>query len=90
MLIDPVALKSDLQNQVLEVVFKKADGSVRKMRATLSPKYLPAPGESVQSDSEQQLLTEEKQAIAVWDIDVKGWRSFRTDRVISVQSLNTV
>jgi WYL_2, Sm-like SH3 beta-barrel fold len=90
MLIDPVALKQDLKGNVVEVVFTKLNGEVRRMRATLSPQYVPQ--EDHTEVVEKVLLNEENapQAIAVWDIDANGWRSFRTDRIISCQGLNAI
>jgi len=91
MLIDPVALKHDLKGQVVEVIFTKLNGETRRMRATLSPEYVPQ--ENHTEVVEQMLLNEENnapQAIAVWDIDARGWRSFRSDRVISVQAMNAI
>lgn len=91
MLIDPNVLKSDLKTNVVEVIFTKINGETRKMRATLDPRHIPelAKPEHHPGAMEQLLLEEGEPAktIAVWDIDAGGWRSFRTDRVISVQGL---
>jgi len=77
-MIDTYQLKENLVNGVVTVVFEKTDGTLREMRCTLSPEYLP------------QLLTEEgstrsrtmsNNVIAVWDIENGGWRSFRIDSI---------
>jgi len=90
MFIDRAALESDLRTNVVEVIFTKLNGETRKMRATLSPQYVP---KEDHTETVQQLLNEEgepKKNMVVWDIDANGWRSFRTDRVISCQGVNTV
>lgn len=88
MLIDPESLKYELRSNVVEVVFTKVDGSLRKMRATLSPAHVPAEDHT---ETVTQLLNEEtepKKVLAVWDIDAKGWRSFRLDSIVSIQQLH--
>ena len=89
MFIDKEALQSDLRTNVVEVIFTKLNGETRKMRATLSPQYVP---KEDHTETVNQLLNEdtEKKSMAVWDIDAKGWRSFRIDRVISVQAPSTI
>jgi len=89
MFIDKEALQADLRHNVVEVIFTKLNGETRKMRATLSPQYVP---KEDWTETVQQLLNEdtEKKSMAVWDIDAGGWRSFRVDRVLSVQGVNTV
>lgn len=92
MLIDPAALKEDLRTNIVELRFTKADGSLRVMRATLIPKYLPPQTEEAE-ENKQQLLLEDgapAQSLAVWDIDANDWRSFRFDRLISAQRPNTI
>lgn len=78
-LFDKYKLKEDLSNGVYTIVFEKVDGTIREMRCTLEPKYLP------------QLLTEETglakgndQVLAVWDLDNNGWRSMRVDSIQTV------
>jgi hypothetical protein len=88
MLIDAEALKADLRSNVVEVTFTKINGETRKMRATLMPSLMPV-DESATDD--KVLLNEEDShsaAIRVWDLDVGGWRSFRTDRVVYVQGVS--
>ena len=89
MFIDKEALQADLRTNVVEVIFTKLNGETRKMRATLSPQFIP---KEDHTEVVQQLLNEdaERKSMAVWDIDANGWRSFRVDRVISVQGVNTV
>jgi len=74
---------NSLYNNICFVDFTKKDGTLRGMRCTLRPDMLPT-----QTDLEEH--TQRKQAtesIAVWDLEVKGWRSFRTDSVIEFKIL---
>jgi hypothetical protein len=80
-MIDKYALKEQLKNGVVTVVFEKKDGTERTMRATLSDNYVP----QVLSEYDGQEAKPAKQlndnVQAVWDIDSEGWRSFRLDSV---------
>ena len=65
-----------LEQSVVEVTFTKKDGTERVMNCTLLEDYLPettGAGRSAGSD-----------ALAVFDVDADGWRSFRWDSVKSV------
>lgn len=80
-MIDKYALKEQLQNGVVTVVFEKKDGTERTMRATLSDMFVP----QVLSEYEGQEAKPHKQlndsVQSVWDIDAGQWRSFRLDSV---------
>ena len=85
-MIDKYALKEDLKNGVVTVVFEKKDGTERTMRATLSDLYVP----QVLSEYDDHVPKAAKQlndsVQSVWDIDAGGWRSFRLDSVKQVLS----
>jgi hypothetical protein len=73
-----------LEQSVVEVTFTKKDGTERVMNCTLMEDYLPettGAGRSAGSD-----------ALAVFDVDADGWRSFRWDSIkavkLSVESAN--
>lgn len=70
-------LKS-LKNGVCKIVFTKANGDERLMHATLNESILPP-----QQDVEEYIQKKKPNpnALAVWDTDVGGWRSFRWDSV---------
>jgi len=83
-MIDKYALREDLKNGVVTVVFEKTDGTERTMRATLSDLYVPQVEPAMLSEYDGQVpkgrqLNDNVQA--VWDIDAQGWRSFRYDSV---------
>ena len=78
-LFDKYSLKEELKDGIYTIVFEKVDGTIREMRATLDPQYLP------------QMLTEETglskqndQVLAVWSVDDNGWRSMRIDGIQTV------
>jgi len=70
-------LHTALQNNVVCVNFRKADGSVRHMKATLQEHRLP------ELRSEQPRMEKSNQVFRVWDLEKQAWRSFRTDRLES-------
>lgn len=71
---------SRLQQGVLTVTFEKVDGTERVMNCTLHPQYLP----EEYRDKAPMLTETAPQTVAVWDVEVSGWRSFRLDTIKSV------
>lgn len=84
-MIDKYALKEQLENGVVTVVFEKKDGTERTMRATLSDLYVPQVDPVMLSEYDGNVPVKAKQlndsVQSVWDIDENGWRSFRLDSV---------
>lgn len=81
-------LIDDLKKFVCEVRFKKANGEMRVMKCTLRPSNMPSlTEEQIQHLNEQHEKPENKDVIAVWDIEVNGWRSFRVDSVTYFEML---
>ena len=75
-------LKNELVKSNCLVLFEKADGSMREMKCTTNPTTIPWPDNPVEDIS--TLKTErvpDENHFVVWDIEVKGWRSFKYDRV---------
>lgn len=72
-------LKNTLKERILEVTFTKKDGTERVMKCTLRPDLLPA-----QTDLEEQVQSRKSnsEVLAVWDLEAKGWRSFRHDSIM--------
>ena len=70
-----------LHKSVVDVDFIKADGTLRTMKCTLRPDYLPPKPAKPLIDLTKTPKPENLEVIAVWDIDNKGWRSFRIDSV---------
>ena len=66
---------------VITVQFTKKDGSLREMRCSLHEKYLPP----LMGDAETT-TKDNPDILAVWDIEVNGWRSFRIDSVLIMEN----
>lgn len=73
-------LKEALTDGTMLVTFTKKDGTERKMRCTLQEAYKQEPKESTSTRSVPTT------SLAVYDLDVQGWRSFRWDSILSVSS----
>lgn len=72
---------NELQNGTYDVTFMKVNGEIRNMTCTLAKDQLPEVSESIAASI---LLNEtvkprkvNTEAVKVWDLDAKGWRSFR-------------
>lgn len=77
----------ELRQRVLEVDFVKADGSTRTLKCTLKADLLPKPDKPL-IDTLKKPKTENLEVIAAWDIENKGWRSFRLDSIKSITIQN--
>jgi hypothetical protein len=87
MLYDRDNLLKDLQEQVIKVTFTKVNGEKRQMRCTLMQHHLPP------NTDKNHLISEHRKAenlntIAVWDLDVGAWRSFRIESVEYVEAMH--
>ena len=71
-----------LKEGLTEVVFTKVNGERRVMLCTLKETEIPA--EHLVPSENPKKLSED--VIRVWDIEAKGWRSFRHDSVINFSS----
>lgn len=84
MTVDKSFLLSDLRRLACEVLFQKADGTNRKMRCTLNPAYMPEP------EFKTLPVQDQSANIVVWDLEKNNWRTVPTNRVYSIQQVNTV
>jgi hypothetical protein len=73
-----------LQSNVYEVTFDKLNGEERVMSCTLDPNILP-PATKEDALTQTKVRNLEDRNIVVWDVNAKGWRSFRYDRVKRVE-----
>lgn len=79
--------KVDARNEIVKclltgptmVLFEKKDGSVRKMICTLHHKLIPATKEKLNDMSRNPVRSDA--AIAAYDLENAGWRSFLVDKV---------
>ena len=78
-----VDLKNLLEQNVLTVDFTKLNGDKRVMTCTLREDMKPR---ATKDDAMSQKAVREVSdaVVSVWDVNAKGWRSFRYDRVNAV------
>ena len=76
-------LKNLLEQNVLVVDFTKLNGDKRVMTCTLREDMTPR---ATKDDAMSQKAVREVSdaVVSVWDVNAKGWRSFRYDRINSV------
>ena len=76
-------LTMQLEQNVLVVDFNKISGVMRVMTCTLREDMKPA---ATKTDTMSQKKVREMSdaVVNVWDVNAKGWRSFRYDRINSV------
>lgn len=80
------ALIDALQKETIKVTFTKANGDERVMTCTLQKELLP----EVSNPADFQPKEENFEIVKVFDIDAKGWRSFRTDAITRVETKTMV
>ena len=80
-------LKNLLDQNVVVVDFTKLNGDKRVMTCTLREDIKPA---ATKTDTMSQKAVREisDAVVSVWDVNAKGWRSFRYDRVNAVDIVN--
>ena len=76
-------LRNQLQKEILEVTFTKVNGDKRIMNCTLIEGVAPS-NINLNKDVPERKVNEE--VLSVWDIDAKGWRSFRVKNVTRVRT----
>ena len=76
--MDREIMKEKLRVGNCTVVFTKSDGTERTMLCTLQESAIP-----VDARPKVQGTKQSDQALAVWDLEKQGWRSFRIDSVVS-------
>ena len=76
-------LKNLLEQNVVVVDFTKLNGDKRVMTCTLREDIKPA---ATKTDTMSQKAVREisDAVVSVWDVNAKGWRSFRYDRINAV------
>lgn len=82
-MLNKAELKEHLSRHVAEITFNKVDGSVRKMNCTLMTDYLPEQN-AIDENVRHVPRKDNDNTLAVWDMDNKGWRSFRIDSITNV------
>jgi hypothetical protein len=76
-------LKLQLEQNVVVVDFTKLNGDKRVMTCTLREDIKP-PATKTDTMSQKKVREISDAVVSVWDVNAKGWRSFRYDRINSV------
>ena len=76
-------LKSHLAYGPTTIVFTKKDGTERTMTCTTSTTLVPA--EPIVEGVEKKEKKVNEEVMPVYDLDAKGWRSFRWDSIKQVR-----
>jgi hypothetical protein len=76
-------LQTQLRDEILEVTFTKVNGDKRVMNCTLIEDVAPKNTTEQKEDTPQRKVNED--ILSVWDVDAKGWRSFRVKNVTRVR-----
>jgi len=80
-------LKNLLDQNVVVVDFTKLNGDKRVMTCTLREDMKP-PATKTDTMSQKKVREISDAVVSVWDVNAKGWRSFRYDRVNAVDIVN--
>lgn len=72
-------ITSILKEGIVDVLFKKVDGTERLMKCTLSDKIIPAVEPSSEPKKERKI---NDSVLRVYDVEAQGWRSFKIDNII--------
>lgn len=67
-----------LREGKVHLQFKKVNGDLRNMVATLNTDYIPE--SDIPAEGKERVANEE--IVVLYDLEVKGWRSFRTENLI--------
>jgi len=82
-MITDMISKSNIMNMlttdIVNIKFKKADGSERLMKCTLLEGWV----KEYEKKSEKTRKVSED-TLSVWDVEKDGWRSFRYDSIIEI------
>lgn len=70
-----------IKSGITDIVFEKKDGTLREMKCTLKENFLP---EQVDLEEAIQKKAPNPDVLSVWDVGVEGWRSFRWDKLQTV------
>ena len=80
-------LKNLLDQNVVVVDFTKLNGDKRVMTCTLREDIKP-PATKTDTMSQKKVREISDAVVSVWDVNARGWRSFRYDRINSVNIID--
>jgi hypothetical protein len=75
-------LKDLLKRKVVQITFKKKDGTERVMKCTLQEDLVP-----IYEKKTERVKKQNDETLAVWDLEKDSFRSFKVDSVIDYQSI---
>ena len=75
-------LKGHLKFGPVTIVFTKKDGTERTMLCTTKPELVPKVEETAEPKREKK---SNEDLMSVYDLEAKGWRSFRWDSIKQVR-----
>ncbi|MBR6018570.1 MAG: DUF2693 domain-containing protein [Paludibacteraceae bacterium] len=78
-------LKRALYEGIVLFEFVKRDGTLRHARGTTCPDLVPTDDTPKGRRTPEQQALYDRQTVAFYDIDKKGWRSMRIDTIWSYQ-----
>ena len=76
-------LKKALYEGIVLFEFIKKDGTLRHARGTTCPDLVPTDDTPKNKRTPEQQALYDRQTVAFYDIDKKGWRSMRIDTIWS-------
>ena len=79
--MDIIDLRKALNEGIVNFEFIKKDGSLRRARGTTNPDVVPLDDTPKGARTPEQQAAYERQTVAFYDIDKKGWRSMRIDTI---------
>jgi len=82
--VDRLELQKQLHKEILEVTFTKVNGEERIMNCTLIEGITPPITTVIKEDAPERKVNLD--IMSVWDVDAKGWRSFRVENIKRVRS----
>jgi hypothetical protein len=71
-------IQTALRNDTVKFTFTKANGESRNMQATLNVNFIPLDQIPV-IKKDAPVAKENVNIVRCFDVDIKGWRSFRVD-----------
>jgi|TARA_B110000495_G_C22799082_1_gene466804 hypothetical protein len=81
--VDRLELQKQLHREILEVTFTKVNGDKRIMNCTLIEGIAPAITTVIKEDAPERKVNLD--TMSAWDIDARGWRSFRVKNVTRIR-----
>lgn len=88
--MDKQQIVESLRSGICNVRFVKVDGTMRILRCTLHPDYIPRGDANEDGDGPKRKRSPQyisENVLAVWDLDELHWKSFRISNVEKVDVL---